>query len=161
MTDHGDDILLVEDNADDEMLAIHAIKRQRISNNVHVVRDGAEALAFLFCTGIYGERTFKNPKVVLLDLKLPLVDGIGVLRQMRDDPRTRLVPVVVFTTSSEDRDIIESYRLGISSYIVKPVDVEQFNEIAKQLGYYWTGGKHQEVSATEPMTAAVSEIVNP
>ena len=160
MIDRGDDILLVEDNASDEMLAIHAIKRQRISKNVHVVRNGAEALAYLFCTGAYARREFKNPKVVLLDLKLPLVDGIDVLRQIRNDPRTRLVPVVVFTISTEERDIIESYKLGINSYVVKPIDDEHFNEVAKQLGYYWTGCDHREVSANESVSNTNLELVN-
>jgi two-component system, response regulator len=160
MVNHGDDILLVEDNANDEMLALHAIKRQRISKNVHVVRDGAEALAFMFCTGAYVDRPFKNPKVILLDLKLPLVDGIDVLRQIRSDPRTRLVPVVVFTISTEERDIIESYKLGINSYVVKPVDFEQFNEVAKQLGYYWTNGNRREIPANEASPETNSELVS-
>ena len=102
-----------------------------------MVRDGAEALEYIFCTGAYADRTIENPKVILLDLKLPLVDGIEVLRQIRSDPRTRLIPVVVLTSSSEDRDVIETYELGVNSYIVKPVDFDQFNEVAKHLGYYW------------------------
>jgi two-component system response regulator len=130
-------ILLVEDNPNDEMLALHAFKRFNIVNNVYVVRDGAEALEYLFCTGAYAERKVENPKVILLDLKLPLVDGIEVLRQIRSDPRTKLTPVVMLTSSSEQRDIIETYQLGVNSYIVKPVDFEQFNEVARHLGYYW------------------------
>lgn len=137
MIDNSVEILLVEDNAYDEMLALHAFKRQNIANNVHVVRDGAEALDFVFCSGSYSARTIENPKVILLDLKLPLVDGLEVLRRIRSDPRTRLIPVVVLTSSSEERDIVESYQLGVNSYIVKPVDFEQFNEVAKHLGYYW------------------------
>lgn len=137
MAIHGVEILLVEDNANDEMLALHAFKRQKIANNVHVVRDGAEALEYIFCTGAYADREIENPKMILLDLKLPLVDGIEVLRQIRNNPRTRWVPVVVLTSSSEERDIVETYKLGVNSYIVKPVDFEQFNEVAKHLGYYW------------------------
>ncbi len=137
MLDHGVEILLVEDNPNDEMLALHAFKRQKIVNDVFVVRDGAEALEYIFCTGAYAERTIENPKMILLDLKLPLVDGIEVLRRIRSDPRTRLIPVVVLTSSSEERDIVETYELGVNSYIVKPVDFEQFNEVARHLGYYW------------------------
>jgi two-component system, response regulator len=133
----GVEILLVEDNANDEMLALHAFKRQKIANKVHVVRDGAEALDYVFCTGAYSNRRIENPKVILLDLKLPKVDGIEVLRLIRSDPRTRLVPVVVLTSSNEECDVTETYKLGVNSYIVKPVDFEQFNEVAKHLGYYW------------------------
>ncbi len=136
--DHSNvEILLVEDNVNDEILALHAFKRNNIVNKVYVVRDGAEALEFIFCTGAYADRRNENPKVILLDLKLPLVDGIEVLRQIRKDPRTKLIPVVMLTSSNEDRDVVETYKLGVNSYIVKPVDFEQFNEVAKYLGYYW------------------------
>jgi two-component system response regulator len=131
------EILLVEDNPNDELLALHAFKKHNLANKVHVVRDGAEALEFIFCTGVYAERHFENPRVILLDKKLPLVDGMDVLRQIRADPRTKLIPVVMLTSSAEDRDIIESYQLGVNSYIVKPVNFEQFSETARQLGYYW------------------------
>ena len=137
MIANGVEILLVEDNSDDERLALHAFKRQKIANIVHVVRDGAEALEYVFCTGAYAERGMENPKVILLDLKLPLVDGLEVLRQIRSNPQTRLIPVVMLTSSSEERDIVEAYRLGANSYIVKPVDFDQFNEGAKSLGFYW------------------------
>ena len=137
MIDSDVEILLVEDNPNDEMLALHAFRKHKLVNKVHVVRDGAEALEYVFCTGAYSNRRIENPRVILLDLKLPLVDGIEVLRRLRNDPRTRLVPVVVLTTSGEERDIVETYRLGVNSYIVKPVDFEQFNEVAKHLGYYW------------------------
>jgi len=137
MIANGVEILLVEDNSDDERLALHAFKRQKIANIVHVVRDGAEALEYVFCTGAYAERGMENPKVILLDLKLPLVDGLEVLRQIRSNPQTRLIPVVMLTSSSEERDIVEAYRLGANSYIVKPVDFDQFNEVAKSLGFYW------------------------
>ena len=107
-----------------------------LAKNVHVVRDGAEALEYVFCTGAYAGRTTENPKVILLDLKLPLVDGIEVLRQIRGDPRTRSIPVVMLTSSSEERDVIETYQLGVNSYIVKPVDFEQFNEVVQQLANF-------------------------
>jgi two-component system response regulator len=103
-----------------------------------VVRDGAEALEFVFCTDRYAHRQIENgPKVVLLDLKLPLVEGTEVLRRVKADPRTRMIPVVVMTSSREERDIVESYQLGVNSYIVKPVDFDQLTEAVRQLGYYW------------------------
>jgi two-component system response regulator len=131
------EILLVEDNASDEKLALHAFAKHNLANRVHVVRDGAEALEFIFCTGAYIKRQFTNPRVILLDKKLPLVDGMEVLRQIRADERTRLIPVIMLTSSAEERDMIESYKLGVNSYIVKPVDFGQFSETARQLGYYW------------------------
>ena len=137
MTDRAVEILLVEDNPNDELLALYAFKKHSLATKVHVVRDGAEALEFLFCTGSYSNRKFENPRVILLDKKLPLVDGMEVLRQIRADSRTRLIPVVMLTSSAEDRDKIESYELGVNSYIVKPVDFEQFSETARQLGCYW------------------------
>ena len=137
MTENTVEILLVEDNPNDEMLAMHAFKKHDLDDKVHVVRDGAEALEFLFCTGAYIDRPFMNPRVILLDKKLPLVDGMEVLREIRADPRTRMVPVVMLTSSAEDRDLIESYQLDVNNYIVKPVDFEQFSETARQLGYYW------------------------
>jgi two-component system response regulator len=152
------EILMVEDNANDEMLALHAFKRNNIVNKVYVVRDGAEALEFIFCTGAYAERRIENPKLILLDLKLPLVDGIEVLRQVRKDPRTRTIPVVMLTSSSEERDIVETYALGVNSYIVKPVDFEQFNEVARHLGYYWLLLNRQPASvagSSPPMTSAL------
>lgn len=137
MTDKNVEILLVEDNPSDEMLALHAFKRHNLATKVHVVRDGAEALEFIFCTGIYAQRHFENPKMILLDKQLPMVDGMEVLRQIRADPRTRLVPVVMLTSSAEDRDIIEGYLLQVNSYIVKPVDFETFTETVGRLGHYW------------------------
>ncbi len=132
------EILLVEDNAADEELTLHALKLNRLENDIHVVRDGAEALEFLFCTDRYADRKIDQaPKVVLLDLKLPLVDGLEVLRQVKADPRTRAIPVVVLTSSREERDIVESYELGVNSYITKPVDFGQFTDSVRQLGMYW------------------------
>jgi CheY-like chemotaxis protein len=131
-------ILLVEDNPDDEALAIRALKRHHIGNEIVVAHDGVEALDYLFGTGIYAGRDTNNkPSVVLLDLKLPRVDGLEVLRRLRDDPRTRFLPVVVLTTSSEEGDVLDSYSLGCNSYIRKPVDFIQFSEAIRQLGMYW------------------------
>lgn len=131
-------ILLVEDNPDDEALAIRALKRHHISNQVIVAHDGVEALEYLFCTGMYAERDINlKPTVVLLDLKLPRVDGLEVLRRLRGDERTKLLPVVVLTTSSEEQDMLSSYSLGCNSYIRKPVDFMQFSEAIRQLGMYW------------------------
>ena len=160
MTDNGVEILLVEDNPNDEKLALHAFAKQNIANHVHVVRDGLEAMDFIFCTGAYADRVIGNPKVILLDLKLPLVDGIEVLRAIRSDPRTRLIPVVVLTSSNEERDVVETYRLGVNSYIVKPVDFEQFNEVARHLGYYWLLLNRQPTSVNGSSPEAVSQTAS-
>jgi two-component system response regulator len=137
MTENLIEILLVEDNPSDVALALHAFKKSNLTNRIHVVRDGAEALDFIFRTGQYEDRANGTPKVVLLDLKLPKIDGLEVLHRLRADPRTRALPVVVLTSSREERDIVESYALGVNSYIVKPVDFEQFTETVRQLGFYW------------------------
>jgi len=132
------DILLVEDNPSDVELTLHVFKRNNISNRIKVVHDGKEALEYIFCNGRYADRNIEEcPKVILLDLKLPLVDGKEVLRKIREDPQTRRIPVVVLTSSREDRDIVDSYALGVNSYIVKPVDFNQFNQAVKDLGHYW------------------------
>jgi two-component system response regulator len=132
------EILLVEDNPQDVELTLHAFREHRLANLIHVVRDGAAALDFIFGTGAYvGRQIEEQPKVILLDLKLPLVDGLEVLRRVKGDPRTRTIPVVVLTSSAEDRDVVESYELGVNSYIVKPVDFEQFAEAIRTLGLYW------------------------
>lgn len=132
------EILLVEDNPNDVELALHALAKHHLANRIQVVRDGAEALEFVFCTGAYAQRAIENsPKVILLDLKLPKVDGLEVLRHIKGDERTRTIPVVVLTSSREEPDIAESYRLGVNSYIVKPVNFEQFTEAVRQLGLYW------------------------
>ncbi len=131
-------IVLVEDNRTDAELTIRALRRGRIGNQIQLLGDGAEALDFMFCQGDYANRIMTNqPKVIFLDLKLPKVNGLEVLRQLKSDPRTQMIPVVVLTSSAEDRDIIESYQLGVNSYIVKPVDFEQFNQAIQQLGFYW------------------------
>ncbi|MDQ4076864.1 MAG: response regulator [Chloroflexota bacterium] len=132
------EILLVEDNPYDVKLTLRAFEQHKLSNNIYVVRDGAEALEFLFCMGAYADRTLEQgPKVILLDLKLPKVDGLEVLQRIKADERTRAIPVVVLTSSSEERDIVESYQLGVNSYIIKPVDFEQFTKVVAQLGFYW------------------------
>jgi two-component system, response regulator len=128
-------ILLVEDQPDDELLTIRALKRNNIKNEVVVARDGAEALDFLFGRGDHVGREL--PQVILLDLKLPKVDGLEVLRQVRADARTRRLPVIVLTSSKEERDVVQSYNLGANSYVRKPVDFEQFSEAVRQLGLYW------------------------
>ena len=138
MTENIVEILLAEDNPNDVELTLHALKRHNLANRIHVVGDGAEALEFIFCTGAYAHRDIANgPKVILLDLKLPLVDGLDVLQRLKGDPRTRMIPVVVLTSSREERDIVESYRWGVNSYITKPVDFEQFTEAVRTLGMYW------------------------
>ena len=131
-------ILLVEDNADDEALTKRAFKKNNVMNRLVVARDGVEALDFLFGTGAHAGRDLSvMPTVVLLDLKLPKLDGLEVLRRLRADPRTKLVPVVVLTSSKEEQDLAQSYSLGVNSYIRKPVNFEQFIEAVKHLGLYW------------------------
>ena len=132
------EILLVEDNPKDIELTLHALRRENLSNAVQVVRDGEEALEFLFCRGTYSNRSFDNPpKLVVLDLKLPKVDGLEVLREVKNDSRTRAIPVAILTSSNEDRDLVAGYKLGVNSYIQKPVDFNQFRDTVKQLGLYW------------------------
>ncbi|HEY0675952.1 MAG TPA: response regulator [Immundisolibacter sp.] len=131
-------ILLVEDNPDDEALTLHAFQEQNLANQVTVVRDGVQALDYLFGRGVHAGRDLaRPPAVVLLDLKLPRVDGLEVLRQIRANERTRFQPVVVLTSSTEERDLVESYRLGCNSYVRKPVDFDEFVGAARQLGLYW------------------------
>lgn len=132
------EVLLVEDNPADAELTLRALDKNHLANSVRVVADGAEALDFLFCTGSYSNRSqHGGPKVILLDLKLPKVDGIEVLRRIKADPVTQSIPVVVLTSSQEEADLTETYRLGVNSYIVKPLVFEQFTEAVRQLGLYW------------------------
>ena len=132
------EILLVEDNPNDLELSLYALKKYNFANHLHVARDGEEALEFIFCTGRYSERRIEDtPKLIMLDLKLPLVDGIEVLERIKADSRTRTIPVTVLTSSREGPDISRCYELGVNSYIVKPVDFEQFVEAVRELGCYW------------------------
>lgn len=132
------EILLVEDNPQDLDLTLRALKKANITNAIQVARDGVEALQFIFCEGPHATRLIEQiPKVVLLDLKLPKVDGLEVLRRIKSDPRTKCIPVVVLTSSQEQRDVVESYQLGVNSYIVKPVNFESFAKAVGELGFYW------------------------
>lgn len=131
-------ILLVEDNPDDELLTLRALKQENIVNKTVVARNGVEALDYLFGTGVHAGRDIRNlPQLVLLDLKLPKIDGFEVLRRVREDPRTKLLPVVILTSSKEEQDLIRGYSLGANSYIRKLVDFTQFAEAVKQLKLYW------------------------
>jgi two-component system response regulator len=132
------EILIVEDSQEDLDLALRALRKAKLSNRIQVARDGAEALEFIFAEGKFADRKIANgPKVILLDLKLPKVDGLEVLQRVKGDPRTKSIPVVVLTSSKEQNDVIESYNLGVNSYIVKPVDFEQFSEAVLKFGMYW------------------------
>ncbi len=132
------DILLVEDNPQDAELTVRALKKHHLANNIITVEDGAEALDYIFCRGNYAQRDMNRaPKVVLLDLKLPKVNGLEVLREIKQDERTRSIPVVIVTSSREDPDVKTAYRLGVNSYVVKPVDFDAFAEAMSQLGLYW------------------------
>jgi CheY-like chemotaxis protein len=132
------EILLVEDNPQDLELALRALRKANLANHIQVARDGAEALDFIFGEGAHAGRPVTDrPRVVMLDLKLPKVDGLEVLRRIKGDPRTSMIPVVVLTSSKEQADVVESYQLGVNSYIVKPVNFEQFAEAVRELGLYW------------------------
>jgi len=132
------EILLVEDNPQDLTLTLRALKKANLANHIHVARDGEEALQFIFCEGPFAGRKVENgPKVILLDLKLPKVDGKEVLARIKSDPRTKIIPVVVITSSKEQSDLVESYKLGVNSYLVKPVNFEGFAAAVQELGMYW------------------------
>ncbi len=155
----GVEILLVDDSPEDMELTLYALRREHLANQIQPARDGEEALDFLFCQGKFADRTTtQQPRLVLLDLKLPKVDGIEVLRQMKNDPRTKAIPVVILTSSREERDIVSGYELGANSYIQKPVDFDKFRDTVKQLGLYWlvtnqtpnTSGVGKAASQGEP-----------
>ena len=147
MLEQRADILLVEDNANDVKLTLHAFKTANLANTVHVARDGVEALEFLFCTGLHADRSMQEPpKLILLDLKLPRLDGHEVLKRIKGDPRTAGIPVVVLTSSSEERDVMRTYKVGANSYIIKPVDFEQFTESVRDIGKYWLEINHVQAN---------------
>ncbi|HLI30398.1 MAG TPA: response regulator [Terriglobia bacterium] len=132
------EILLVEDSDADAELTIHTLRKNRLANRIHVVTDGEQALNFLFCRGPYHDRSLRHPpRLILLDLKLPKVDGIEVLQVIKSDERTRSLPVIILTSSNEQVDLVNSYRLGVNSYVQKPVDFAKFEETIRQLGMYW------------------------
>jgi len=138
MADEQIEILLAEDNAEDAEMTMRALRRNNLANQLHWVKDGAEALDYLFCTGAYaGRNASRPPKLVLLDIKMPKIDGIEVLRRLKRNEQTRGIPVVVMTSSNEERDVLESYRLGVNSYIVKPVQFDQFMQTVAKIGLYW------------------------
>ena len=131
------EILLAEDNEHDAELALRALRKSKVANKVVWVKDGAEALDFVFRRGVYSERLNEHPRLVLLDLKMPKVDGLQVLAEIKRDEDTKTIPVVVMTSSREERDLVETYRLGVNSYIVKPVDFDQFVDVIATVGLYW------------------------
>jgi two-component system response regulator len=138
MADERADFLLVEDDADDVRLTLHAFKSANLANTIHVARDGVEALEYLFGSAPNADQSVpEKPKLILLDLKLPRLDGHEVLKRIKGDPRTKGIPVVVLTSSSEERDVMQTYQVGVNSYIVKPVDFEQFTESVRDIGKYW------------------------
>lgn len=138
MSEHTIEILLVEDNPADVELTLHALRKEKLANKIEVVGDGEEALDFLFCRNNFSGRSFdRPPRLILLDLKLPKVDGMEVLRAIKADPRTRAIPVVILTASKEEKDLVNGYQLGVNAYIQKPVDFEKFREIVRELGLFW------------------------
>ena len=134
----GIEILVVEDNPKDIELTLYALRKENLNNCIEILRDGEEALDFLFCRGTYDKRSFDSPpKLVILDLKLPKINGLEVLSALKTDARTRAIPVAILTSSTEDRDLVDGYKLGVNSYMRKPIDFDQFREMVKQLGLYW------------------------
>ena len=132
------EILIVEDNASDAEMAMRAFKKNNLANKIHIVHDGEEALNFIFAKGEYAERDKEQkPKIILLDLKLPKIDGLEVLKELKNNETTKIIPVIILTSSKEESDIIKSYNLGVNSYIVKPVDFDKFVEAVRDLGHYW------------------------
>lgn len=151
MTDKPIEILLAEDNPSDVELTLHALKKNRLANRIEVVSDGELALDFIFGTGAYAGRNTSNvPRMILLDLKMPKVDGVEVLRKLKADPVARSIPVIVLTSSREERDLVETYQLGVNSYVVKPVDFDQFTEAVRLLGLYWLLLNEPQKAPQEP-----------
>ena len=145
------EILLVDDSQEDVDLTLHALRSENLANHVFVARDGEEALDFLFCTGPHAGRSCDHPpKLVLLDLKMPKIDGMQVLKQIKGDPRTKTIPVVLMTSSREERDMVGGYELGVNSYIQKPINFGEFQEVIRQLGYYWLAVNQPPPSGTSP-----------
>ena len=148
------DILLVDDSQDDVDLTLHALRAENLANRVFVARDGEEALDFLFCSGTHAGRSFDHPpKLVLLDLKMPKVDGMQVLKRVKGDARTRTIPVVLMTSSREERDMVSGYDLGANSYLQKPVDFDEFRKMVKLLGLYWLVTNRPPVTNGKPQVA--------
>lgn len=148
------DILLADDSQDDVDLTLHALRSENLANRVYIARDGEEALDFLFCSGPHANRSFdRPPKLVLLDLKMPKVDGMQVLKQIKSDARTKTIPVVLMTSSREERDMASGYDLGVNSYIQKPVDFSEFRKIVKLLGLYWLVTNQPPVTHGTPQAA--------
>jgi CheY-like chemotaxis protein len=148
MTPGEYEILLVEDDPADAELTVHSLRKERLANHIVVARDGAEALDFLFCRGTYSGRSFDHPpRLVLLDLKLPRVSGHEVLKAIKADERTRSIPVVVLTSSDQERDLVECYKLGVNSYVQKPVELQKFQEVVRQFGMYWLMVNHMPPAA--------------
>jgi two-component system response regulator len=148
------DILLVDDSQNDVDLTLHALRSENLANRVFVARDGEEALEFLFCTGAHAGRSMDHPpKLVLLDLKMPKVDGMQVLKQIKGDPRTKTIPVVLMTSSREERDMVSGYDLGVNSYLQKPVDFDEFRKMVKLLGLYWLVTNQAPVTNGKPQAA--------
>ena len=148
------DILLVDDSQDDVDLTLHALRAERLANHVFVAHDGEEALDFLFCSGPHSDRSFDHPpKLILLDLKLPKVDGLQVLQRIKEDERTRTIPVVLMTSSKEERDRVQGYALGVNSYLQKPVDFDEFRKMVKLAGLYWLVVNQAPVVSDIPLAA--------
>ena len=148
------DILLADDSQDDIDLTLHALRAENLANQVFVVRDGEEALDFLFCTGPHAGRSIDHPpKLVLLDLKMPKVDGLQVLKRLKADPRTKTIPVVLMTSSREERDMVKGYELGVNSYIQKPVNFGEFRNVVKLLGLYWLVTNRPPITNATPQVA--------
>jgi two-component system response regulator len=159
MTQRQIEILLVEDNPDDVELTLHSLRKEKLANSIHVARDGEEALEFLFCSGIHSDRSFEEPpRLVLLDLKLPKVDGMEVLNRIKADERTRTIPVVILTSSKEERDLVKGYNLGANSYIQKPVDFDQFRDTVKNVGLYWLLINQAPVLETRGQSSAKAAV---